>query len=90
VVKTWTNPLRIKIDSSCGDICVLLITRFFIKLSFHTYTHTVPMGAASSTHGRDHSEDVGVDGKIILEWILEKQGGKLWTGFMCFRTGISG
>jgi hypothetical protein len=25
--------------------------------------------------GRDHSEDVGVDGKIIVEWILGKYGG---------------
>jgi hypothetical protein len=25
-----------------------------------------------SLKGRDHSEDIGVDGKIILEWILEK------------------
>jgi len=30
--------------------------------------------------GRDHLEDLGVDGKIILEWILGKQGGKVWTG----------
>jgi hypothetical protein len=22
--------------------------------------------------GRDHTEDLGVDGRIILEWILEK------------------
>jgi len=22
--------------------------------------------------GRDHSEDIGVDGRIILEWILGK------------------
>jgi hypothetical protein len=22
--------------------------------------------------GRDHSEDIGVDGKVILEWILGK------------------
>jgi hypothetical protein len=28
---------------------------------------------------RDHSENVGVDGRIILEWVLEKQGGKLST-----------
>jgi len=25
-------------------------------------------------------EDIGVDGKIILEWILGKWGGNLWTG----------
>jgi hypothetical protein len=24
-------------------------------------------------------EDLSADGKIILEWILRKQGGKLWT-----------
>jgi hypothetical protein len=28
--------------------------------------------------GRDHSEDLGVGGKIILEWILEKQDEKVW------------
>jgi hypothetical protein len=24
--------------------------------------------------GRDHAEDLGIDGKIILEWILERRG----------------
>jgi hypothetical protein len=27
--------------------------------------------------GRDHSEDLGVDEKIILEWILGKEGTKV-------------
>jgi hypothetical protein len=40
--------------------------------------------------GRDHSEDMGIDGKIILEWILEKCGGKLWLGFIWLRIGTSG
>jgi hypothetical protein len=40
--------------------------------------------------GSDHSEDLGVDGKIILEWILGKQGGKLWTGFIWVGIGTSG
>jgi hypothetical protein len=26
--------------------------------------------------GRDHLEDLGVDGKIILKWMLRKQGGR--------------
>jgi hypothetical protein len=39
--------------------------------------------------GRGHSEGVGVDGRIILEWILEKQGGKLWTGCIWLRIGTS-
>jgi hypothetical protein len=34
-----------------------------------------------SMKGRDHSEDLGVEGKIILECILGKWGGKVWTGF---------
>jgi hypothetical protein len=28
---------------------------------------------------KKHSEDLGVDGKIISEWFLGKQDGKLWT-----------
>jgi hypothetical protein len=37
--------------------------------------------------GRDHSEDLGRDGKIILEWILGKQGGKGWNEFIWLKTG---
>jgi hypothetical protein len=29
--------------------------------------------------GKNHSEDLGVDGRIILEWILGKLGGRIWT-----------
>jgi len=39
---------------------------------------------------RDHSEDLGVDGRIVLERILEKQGGKLWTDFIWLGIGTSG
>jgi hypothetical protein len=63
------------------------------------------MGGACSTHGPDerciqnfsrktegkgHSEDLGVDGRIILEWILEKWGGKMWTECIWLRMGSSG
>jgi hypothetical protein len=40
--------------------------------------------------GRDKSEDLGVDGEIILEWILGKECGKLWTGFIWLRIGTNG
>jgi len=39
---------------------------------------------------RDHSEDLGVDGMIILELILGKYGAKVWTGCSSLRIGISG
>jgi len=39
---------------------------------------------------RVHSENTGIDGKIILEWILGKQGVKVWTGFVWLRIGTSG
>jgi hypothetical protein len=32
--------------------------------------------------GKSRSEDLSVDGEIILEWILGKEGGKVWTGFI--------
>jgi hypothetical protein len=35
--------------------------------------------------GRDHLEDLGVDGKIILEWILGKYDGKFWSGYSWLR-----
>jgi hypothetical protein len=38
---------------------------------------------------RDDSENLGVDGKKILERSLGKYGGKVWTGFICFRIGTS-
>jgi hypothetical protein len=40
--------------------------------------------------GRDHAEDVEIDGRIISKLILGKQGGKAWTGFIWLRTGSGG
>jgi hypothetical protein len=40
--------------------------------------------------GRDHLEDLGVDGNIILQWILGKWCGRVWTGFIWLRIGTSG
>jgi len=62
------------------------------------------MGETCSTHGRekhtifllenlkgrDHLEDAGADGKIILERILGKEGGKVWAGCIWLSIGTSG
>jgi hypothetical protein len=39
---------------------------------------------------KDHLEDLGIGGKIILKWILRKFDGMAWTGIVWFRTGGSG
>jgi hypothetical protein len=40
--------------------------------------------------GKHHFEDLGVDGRIILERILGKYGGNMWTGFICLWIEASG
>jgi len=37
--------------------------------------------------GRDHAEDLRVDGSIILERILGTRDRKMWIGFMWLRIG---
>jgi hypothetical protein len=37
--------------------------------------------------GRDHSEDLVVDGIILLKWILQKQVWRVWIGFTWLRLG---
>jgi hypothetical protein len=40
--------------------------------------------------GRHNLDDLGIDGKVILEWNLRKQGEKVWTAFIWPRIGTSG
>jgi hypothetical protein len=41
-------------------------------------------------NGRDHSEDLGIDGKIILKLILRKLSGRMWTSLILLRIGVGG
>jgi hypothetical protein len=40
--------------------------------------------------GKDHAEDLGIDGKITLKWNLGKEGEKVWTRVIFFRIETSG
>jgi len=53
-----------------------------------TSSYTILVG---KSEGKNCSEDLGVDGKIMLEWIIRKKGGKVWwTGCIWLRMGTSG
>ena len=40
--------------------------------------------------GRNHLENMGVDWRIILKWILKKWDGEAWAGLTWFRIEIGG
>jgi hypothetical protein len=39
---------------------------------------------------REHFEDPGVDGRIILRWIIRKSNRGAWTGLIWLRIGTGG
>jgi hypothetical protein len=47
-------------------------------------------GVGGKSEGRNHLEDPGVDGRIILRWIFRKWNVGVWTGSSWLRTGIGG
>jgi hypothetical protein len=40
--------------------------------------------------GKSYLQDTGVDGSMMLKWILNKQDRGVWTGFIWLRIGTSG
>jgi hypothetical protein len=40
--------------------------------------------------GRDHLVNLSIDERIILKWMVKKQDGSVWTGFIRLRKKIIG
>jgi hypothetical protein len=51
-----------------------------MKCTSHNGQLSYDTGAMKNLKGRDTSEDLDVDEKIISEWILGKWGERLWAG----------
>jgi hypothetical protein len=39
---------------------------------------------------KGHLGNLGVYGKVVLKWILEKRGVKMWTGLIWLKIGSNG
>jgi hypothetical protein len=35
-------------------------------------------------------ERLGIDGRIMFNWLLKKEEGRIWTGYLRFRLGTNG
>jgi hypothetical protein len=61
--------------------------RYVIWMEEMRNAHKILVG---KPEGRDHSEDQGVDGKIILKFMFGAPGGWVWAGFAWLRIRTRG
>jgi hypothetical protein len=100
--KFWNSgkPMKLKLILSERNsfIPFLLSFSFFLSpsvfipslLSLFVLRPLFLLHFSEHLKGRDHSEELGVEGKMILECILGKQAWGLRIGFIWLRIGTSG
>jgi hypothetical protein len=97
VVLYWCEPWPLVHE--VGDDCLMrsFITCTLYQMLLGWQVKEDEMGRACSTKFwfenlkvRDSLWRLGIDGRITLEWMLRKQGEKVWTGFVWLRLGSSG
>jgi hypothetical protein len=61
-----------------------------IRLAEHVVRTEEKMNAYRYLVEKKGKRPLGRLGRLVLNWILEKQDGVIWTGFICLRTGTTG
>jgi hypothetical protein len=66
------------------------LNKILQKMRIFTAIKTSVVVFWAVTSCRDHSEDLAIKGRIILKWILGKQGWRVLIGFIWLRIGTGG
>jgi hypothetical protein len=72
------------------SVSINCVSKAFGFLSCYISQNKIAYSTLEKMKTRGHLEDLGVDTKIILAWILGKECGRMWTEYICLRIGTSG
>jgi hypothetical protein len=76
--KSGHNAAFLDFLSSSLKLLAKFLTAYFPSSLLHISLLHGYLFWLENLKGRNRLEDLGIDGMIILEWILGKSGGKVW------------